>query len=403
MSSTLLTPSEITKRSLVILHQKLNFVGSINRQYDDSFAQTGAKIGEQLKIRLPNKYTVRTGSTMVSQDTTEQSVTLAVSTMKGVDLVFDNKDLTMTIDKFQDRYLDPAMSVLAANIEADALSMYKDVYQAAGTVGSAATTAGLLGARKKLIDALAPSNKRQMLLNTQTSIDVIEAMKALFQPSPELAEQMREGAMGRAQGFNYDESTHLNTHTPGSEVASAVTGSGSSSTITVNGASQTGAAVTVTNGSSKTLKQGDIVLFDGVFRVHPETKVNTGVLQQFVVTADVATSGTSIPISPSIVITGALQNVSAAPTDAAKIAKVGVASTAYGLSLGYQKDAFAIAFADLVMPDAAAWKARETMDGISMRILKGFDIKTNEELTRIDVLYGFKTIRPELAVRHHAN
>lgn len=340
---------------------------------------------------------------MAAQDVTEQSVTMAVSTMKGVDLVFSNQDLTMTIDRFQERYIDPAMSVLAAAIEADALSMYKDVYQAAGIVGSAATTAGLLGARKKLVDALAPGNKRQMLLNTQTELDVIEAMKALFQPSPDLAEQMREGAMGRAQGFNYDSTTHLNTHTPGSEVASAVTGGASSSTITVNGPNQTGAAVTVTNGSTKTLLKGDVVLFDGVFRVHPETKVNTGVLQQFVVTSDVASNGTSIPISPSIVITGALQNVSAAPTDAAKIAKVGVASTAYGLSLGYQKDAFAIAFADLVMPDGAAWSARETMDGISMRLLKGFDIKTNEELTRLDVLYGFKTVRPELAVRHHAN
>lgn len=403
MSSSYLTPSEITKRSLAILHQKLNFVGSINRQYDDSFAKDGAKIGEQLKIRLPNKYTVRTGSTMAAQDVSEQSVTLAVSTMKGVDMVFSNQDLTMTIDRFEERYIQPAMSVLAAAIEADALSMYKDVYQASGSAGSAVTTASVLGVGKKLTDALAPSNARELLVNTQAQIDVIEAMKTLFQPSPELAEQMREGAMGRAQGFNYDASTHLNTHTPGSEIASATTGSGSSSTITVSGANQTGASVTVTNGSSKSLKKGDIVLFDGVFRVHPETKVNTGVLQQFVVTSDVATNGTSIPISPSIVITGALQNVSAAPTDAAKIAKVGVADTAYGVSLGYQKDAFAIAFADLVMPEAVGWKARETMDGISMRIVKGFDIKTNEELARIDVLYGFKSVRPELACRLHSN
>jgi hypothetical protein len=403
MSSTYLTPTEITKRSLVILHQKLNFVGSINRQYDASFAKDGAKIGEQLKIRLPNKYTVRTGAVMAAQDVTEQSVTMAVSTMKGVDMVFANQDLTMTIDRFEERYIQPAMSVLAAAIEADALSMYKDVYQASGTVGSAVTTAGVLGVGKKLTDALAPGNSRELLVNTQAQIDVIEAMKTLFQPSSDLAEQMREGAMGRAQGFNYDATTHLNTHTPGSEVASAVAGSASTSTITINGANQTGAAVTVTNGSTKTLLKGDVIILPGVNRVHPETKADTGVAQQFVVTADVASNGTSIPISPSIVVTGALQNVTASPTDAAKIGKVGTASTAYGLSLGYQKDAFAIAFADLEMPDTGAFKARETMDGISMRILRGFDIKTNETLARIDVLYGFKTVRPELACRLHSN
>jgi hypothetical protein len=209
--------------------------------------------------------------------------------------------------------------------------------------------------------------------------------------------------MGEALGFNFDETTHLTTHTPGSEVASAVTGSSSTSTITVNGADQTGSSVTVANGSSKTLKKGDIILLDGCFRVHPETKANTGVLQQFVVTADVATSGTTVNISPSIVTSGALQTVSASPTDAAKIAKVGTASTAYGLSLGFQKDAFAIAFADLEMPDMGGFKAREVMDDISMRILRGFDMRNNETLARIDVCYGFKTVRPELAARYHCN
>ena len=128
MPNTLLTPTAVTRESLRVLHQKLNFVGNITREYDSSFAKEGAKIGDSLKIRLPNEYTVRTGATLRTQDTTEASTTLQVSTQKGVDLNFTSADLTMSLDDFSKRILDPAMSVLAANIEADALNMYKDVY-----------------------------------------------------------------------------------------------------------------------------------------------------------------------------------------------------------------------------------------------------------------------------------
>ena len=128
MANSLLTPSIITKEALAILHQKLNFIGTINRQYDDQYAQSGAKIGSDLKIRLPNEFTVRTGATLSSQDVTEQSVTLSVGTQKGVDFTFSSQELSLTIDEFKARYIEPAMAVLAANIESDAFSMSKDVF-----------------------------------------------------------------------------------------------------------------------------------------------------------------------------------------------------------------------------------------------------------------------------------
>ena len=105
MANSLLTPSIITKEALAILHQKLNFIGTINRQYDDQYAQAGAKIGSDLKIRLPNEFTVRTGASLSSQDVTEQSVTLSVGTQKGVDFTFSSQELTLTIDEFKARYL----------------------------------------------------------------------------------------------------------------------------------------------------------------------------------------------------------------------------------------------------------------------------------------------------------
>ncbi len=394
MANTLLTPTQVTREALRVLHQKLRFVGTINRQYDDQYAKSGAKIGDSLKIRLPNQYAVRTGATLNVQDTAESSVTLQIATQKGVDLNFSSAELTLSLDDFSKRIINPAMAVLAASIEADASLMYKDVYNQSNNVGSSATMATLLGVRKLMVDSLTPADDQwAMQLNTQDNVDLIDTLKGLFQDSSAIKDQYREGMMGRTGGFDFYENTHFTTHTPGSEVAA------SSSTMTVNGSNQTGSAITVTNASSKTLKQGDIIAFAGTYKVHPETKVTMTVLQQFTVTADVATSATSIPISPAIVITGATQNVSAAPTTAQVIQKVGTASTAYGLSMGYHKDAFAIAFADLVLPKGLDFSAREVFDGISMRIVRQYDINNDKFPARLDVFYGYKTIRPQLAAR----
>jgi hypothetical protein len=173
MANSLLTPAMITRESLRILHQKLNFVGSIVREYDDSFAKKGAKIGDTLKIRLPNQYTVRTGATLSAQDTTESSVSLQVGTQKGVDLNFTSVDLTLSLDDFSTRILDPALSVLAANIEADAMSMALDCHQSVWNGGSAATYNKFLDARVILQNALAPTNERTANLNSQDMADVV--------------------------------------------------------------------------------------------------------------------------------------------------------------------------------------------------------------------------------------
>lgn len=394
MANTILTPQAITREALRILHQKLNFVGNIHRDYDDRFAQSGAKIGDTLQIRLPNQYTVRTGATLSTQDTTEQKVDLTVGTQKGVDVNFSSAELTMDLDDFSTRILEPAMAVLAANIEASALGMYKDVYQQVNNVGGSATLANLLGARKKMTDSLAPHDRRCMLLNTQANVDLVDALKGLFQDSNEIAKQYREGKVGRTAGFgDIFENTLLPRHTSGSNAGTG---------YLVNGASQTGATLTVDTGTG-TLKQGDIFTIAGVNAVHPETKADTGNLQQFVVTADYAGGGGSVSISPSIVTSGALQNVTGSPADNAAITKIGGASAVHDLSLGFHKEAFAFATADLVMPQGVDFSAREVFDGISMRIVRAYDINNDKFPCRIDVLYGHKTIRPQLAARIATN
>lgn len=390
MANTLLTPTAVTREALRILHQKLNFVGNIVREYDDSFAKSGAKIGDSLKIRLPNQYTIRSGATLSAQDTTETSTTLQVATQKGVDLNFTSVDLTLSLDDFSKRILDPAMAVLAANIESDALSMYKNVYQSVWNGGSAATYNKALDARVILNRSLAPFADRTALMDSIAMADVVKDTKTLFQDDTSLSKQYKEGYMGRAAGFDWSENTMMPSHTRG----------GSNGAYLVNGATQTGATLTVDTGATAP-SEGDVITIAGVFSVHPETKVSTGVLQQFVIGSGATT--TSFPISPSIVTSGATQNVSGSPADNAAITFLGTASTAVQTSLLFQKEAFAFATADLVMPSGVDFARREVMDGISMRIVRMYDINNDKFPCRLDVLYGYKTLRPQLAVRYHNN
>jgi hypothetical protein len=396
MANALLTPTAVTRKALQILHQKLNFIGNINRQYDDSFATSGAKIGSQLKIRLPNQYTVRTGAAISTQDTTENSTTLSVATQKGVDTTFTTAELTLSLDDFSSRILEPAMAVLAANIEADALNMAKDIYQNVNNVGSAITLNKVLTGRKLLTDSLAPSDKRKLILNTQDNLDLVDGLKGLFQDSNEIAKQYRDGMVGRTAGFG---EIYENTL-----LASQATGTAASATTyTVNGAGQTGSGVIVAVGAT-TFKQGDIVTFAGCNRVHPETKADTGTLQSFVVTADYAGGAGTLAISPAIVTSGGTQNVSASPTNGGAVTKVGGASAVYRPSLAFHENAFTFATADLEdVSQYGAWGSRQVYDGISMRVARQYAINTDTIPCRIDILYGYKTIRAELAARILSN
>lgn len=398
MANSILTPTAVTREALRILHQKLNFIGNVKREYDDSFAKTGAKIGDSLKIRLPNQYTVRTGATLSTQDTSEISTTLQVATQKGVDLNFTSVDLTLSLDDFSKRILEPAMAVLAANIEADALSMALDVYNNVNNIGSAISFNKLMTARKVLNDSLAPiDNNRNVLLNTQDNVDLIDALKGLFQDSTAISKQYREGSMGRTGGFDFYENTLLAAQTTGSAAAS--TGYTVNGAVTTNGST----SVVLATGST-TFKKGDVVTFVGCNRVHPETKADTGVLQQFVVTADYAGGAGTMSISPAIYTSGGRQNVVAAGiANGVAVAKVGAANGVYKPSLAFHSDAFAFATADLVMPQGVDFAAREVMDGISMRVVRQYDINNDKFPTRLDVLYGYKTIRPELACRILSN
>jgi hypothetical protein len=392
-TNTLLNINMITAKALQILHQRLNFVGSINRQYDDSFAQAGAKIGASLRIRLPVQYTVASGPNLSLNNTVETNTTLTISSQKHVDFSFSSQELTLNIDDFAARYLAPAMAVLAANIENDALSMATSVWNQVNGQGSPQTFRNVLTARKLLMDNLAPQGQQWYLrINTQDNVDMVDSLKGLFQQSTQIANQYTDGVMGVSGGFEWAENTFLTTFSPGAR----------SQTYQVNGASQTGSTLAVKTGTGA-MVVGDVFTIAGVNRVHPETKANTGVLQQFVVTAAYTGGAGNVSIAPAITASGAYQNVSGSPADNAAITFAGTASTASGLSLAYHPDAFTFATADLVMPGGVDMASRVVKDGISMRAVRQYSISDDTFPIRLDVLYGYTAMRPQLAVRLAAN
>lgn len=407
MANTILTPSMITREALRILHQKSNFIGRTNRQYDSRFAKGGAKIGTSLDVRLPNKYTTRSGAPLSVQNSVDRKVTLPVATQKGVDVSFSSVELTMDIDSFSQKFLEPAMSQLAATVEADALSMYKSVPNYIGAVNDQLDYAQFQGAGRILSENLAPrDNNRTATLTPKSTVEFATDVKGLFQSSDNIEKQYREGIVGRTAGFDVYENTLVPTHLTGTHAGTPKTGS--SSVTTTQGNAGTGNAYVatsdiVTDGwTSTSLKEGDIITFAGVFDVHPETKQSTGVLKRFVVAEDVSdTAGDmTITVSPGVIYGGAYQNVSNGVANNQDIVVLGTTATAYGQNLMFHRDAFIFATADLDdVSQYGAWGARETHDGLSLRVARQYDINNDVIPCRIDILYGYVAAYPELACR----
>lgn len=414
MANTLLTPTMITREAARVLHQSGNFLGNVNTQYDDKFAQTGAKIGSALNLRLPSKYTVRTNATFAGQDHTERSTPFTVSSQYGVDVSFTTADRTLSLDDFSKRVLQPAMKQLAAKIEYDALALaYKSVNNAInGTTNAVLTYRYFQQAGQKMTNNLAPNGDRTALLTPASVVEFMDATKGLFAARSNLEEQFREGMLGRTGGFDVGENTMMPSHTTGTLAGSPLTNGaalGTSTTTANTWVSQTTLNIDGAT-STTTIKAGDVITLSGVYAVHPESKQNTGKLQQFVVQADVtlttAATGYDVVVKPGMIYgTGnAFQNCvlsGVANSDGLTVTRLGAASTAFGQDLFFHKDAFVFATVDLedVSPYGAQC-ARAVADNISLRWVQQYASSSDTVVGRFDVLWGFAPLYPELACRH---
>lgn len=408
MSNTTKVIDMVAKEALRIAHEKATFISTINRSYDDSFAKTGAKIGSTLRVRDPNQYTRRQGSRVMDvQDQNETTQTVTVATQDGVDMRFNSAELTLdtdnpsAVDAFSKRYIEPAMAVLISGIDGDLLTQAtKDTYNVVGTPGTVVGTSGditaLGNARARLNQGLAPKDmNRALQIDSITMASIVNANKNLFTPDSQIKKAFTEGYYGRSAMADFYENERTYAHTVGSDVTVSTSASA--------GVTDGGTTITM-NSTDGNINAGDVFTVAGVYACHPETKASYGYLQQFVATA--ASTG-AVTVSPTIYLTGAKKNVCASTgADLATTAFnsqvmtfVGTASTAYRQNLMYHQDAFTFVTADLPIMDDAHKCVRKTMDGLSMRVWMASDIRNDELLMRLDILYGFKTLRPAWATR----
>ena len=400
MANSLLTIDMITRKSLEILENSLVISRNVNKEYDDSFAVEGAKIGSTLRIRLPDRALVTDGAALQVQDDNEQFTTLAVSTQKHIGINFTSAELTMQLDDFAERVLKPRISQLAASVDNDVANAYKSIFSSVGTPGTTpATSLVLLQAGQKLNEYATPMNPRYATVNPAANAGLVEGMKGFFNPTGTISSQFKSGMMGE-NVLGFDEvnmSQSIVTHTTGSLPTSPIVSS--STPPTTQGA----ATLDITYSSAtRTIKQGDIFTIANVYSVNPQTRQSTGSLQQFVVTADQTLTSTSatINISPPLyTATNALASVDSFPAASAVITFLGSASTVYPQNLVYHKNAITLATADLLLPQGVDMASRQVHNGISMRIVRQYDINNDRMPCRVDVLYGFSTIRPQMACR----
>jgi hypothetical protein len=395
MSNSLLTIDMITRKALEILENNLVLTRTVNRQYDDSFAVEGAKIGSTLRIRLPDRALVTDGAALQVQDDNEQYTTLAVSSQKHIGVNFTTAELTMQLDDFAERVLKPRISQLASSIDADVANSFKYIGNSVGTPGTTpATSLVLLQAQQKLNENAAVMSPRYATVNPAANAALIEGMKGLFNPVSAISKQFKNGMFGEGI-LGYDElnmSQSIKQFTTGSRAG----------TVTVNATVTTEGSTTVvlTGLTTTTIKAGDVFTIANVYAVNPQTRESTGSLYQFVALADVTASTTaSVTVPAMYSASQALATVDALPASGAAVTFLGAASTQYPQNLIYHRDAIAFATADLLLPQGVDMASRQVHNGISLRVVRQYDINNDRLPCRIDVLYGYSVIRPQMAVR----
>jgi P22 coat protein - gene protein 5 len=399
MSNTLLTLDIITLKALDLFKNTNSFIKHINQQYDDQFSLGGAKGGTQIRIRLPNDYTVTNGPGLSVQDTAEQNTVLVMATQRHVDVAFTSVELTMKLDEFSELILAPMVNNLVGNVASTIMGgsqggacNYVSNLDNSGNIISPNDRI-YLSAGAALGNNSAPMSNRKVVNSLQTNANVVSSLSGLFNPSTRISQQYEEGEMYRALNFEWYEDQTIINHVTGTFTAG-----------TVNGAGQTGSNLGMNltvNAITGTLTLGDIITIANVNAVNRVTKASTAKARQFVVTANVASGATSIPIYPGIVapIGGnsvQYQTVDSSPANGAAITLVAGPNITYSQNLAFAPQAITMATADLVMPKAGVVdSARHVYEGLSLRMITAYEIGTDQEATRLDILFGYQFLRPE--------
>ena len=398
MANAIITPSMIAKEALMQLENNLVMGNNVHKEYKKEFV----KVGSSVSIRKPVKFVASDGATRVNQDVEEATTTFSIDKRKHVSWKFSTNDLTMSIEQYSERYIRPAMIALANQVDADLCALYKNVFNFSGTAGTTpATFAALGGAARKLDECAVPDDgMRKLVLNPAARWSMADALKTTYNPGI-ASDMVRKGLLGQVANFEIFGDQNIKSHTKGTATGTPLVNGGSQNVTyaasTAGGTSQSLVTDGWTNSVTGILKAGDKFTIAGVYSVNPISKVSTGNLQQFTVLAD-ADSGAStgpatLSISPAIITSGPYQTVDAAPADNAAITVL----ASYAANLAFHKNAFGLVTCPLELPDGAAFKARESSDGLSVRVVKDYDIANDDDIIRLDILYGTKVLYPEMA------
>jgi len=411
MANNLLTISKITNEALMVLENELTFTNEVTREYDDQFAVTGAKIGNTLNVRRPGRFIGTTGPALNVEDFNETSVPVTLSTQFHVDTQFTTQDLALSLDAFSDRILKPAVAAIANKIDFDGLTLAKN--NTANIVGTAGVPpTGLityLTAGAYLDAEGAPRDgRRSCVIEPFTSATIVDSLKGLFVPAEAIGSQFRKGMMGRdSAGMNWFMDQNVVNQTFGSYSGKTLTVDTTSTSFGIaTGWAQT-STITLVASAGLTLNQGDVIQIAGVYAVNPQNRsaYGSGKLRNFVVTATTAvatTPGTSVTVSPAIITGGQFQNVTVTSTSAtAAVTPFNNTGTVSPQNIIMHRNAFTLATADLELPDGVhfAGRASDKDLGLSIRVVRQYTINNDSIPTRLDVLYGWAPLYPELSCR----
>lgn len=393
----------IARAAATRFKDKVVFADKISKADPKDFAgKNGYAAGSTISISKPARPAVTQDSFDISGgagDFVEEKVSLVLDKSATASMELTSNELAhdFNLDSIMERYVEPALDAIAANVEQRTLELMIDqTFNVVGSAGSTTfDTATMLASRTKLNQFLCPKdNNRTALLTSEAEESAVNARKGLFQSSSEIADQYKMGAMGKADGFMYYSNELLPTHTNGNDVTG----------VNVDGASQTGATLNVQGltTTTGTVTKGSVFTIAGVNAVHPITKADTGRLQQFVVLADATADGSgdaALSIYPAITTSGTTQTVTAAPADTAAMTFVGAASTGYAQNLVFHKDAYRFVSVPLEMPTKAEFAAQKMVDGFNVAIIRDFDVTYRKFITRLDILYAVTPTRPEWGCR----
>lgn len=398
MANTIITPSIIARVGLAQLENNLVMGKKVYRDYSREFV----KVGDTISVRRPVKFVANDGAVAINQDVTEGKFSLAMDKRKHVSWSFSTQDLTLSIEEYNERYIKPAAIALANQIDYDLCGLYTGVWNWVGTPATPVNSfADFAKAPERLDEMAVPQDMRHAVLSPADAWGLTGSQTALYiQDAARSA--YRNGDLGMIAGIGTAMDQNVRTHTNGLAAGGGLI-NGANQDVTYAATANTNEQTLITDDwtGSTTFKAGDVFTIADVYAVNPVSKARTDILQQFVIKSDLTATGTDavLTISPAIIVSGPYQTVDSVPADGAAITMMGAGGTSWKQNLVFHKNAFALVMADLEMPDGAVFKARESQNGFSIRVLKWYDGENDEEKIRMDVLYGVKPIYPDLATR----